>query len=178
MKKVLIISSSPRRGGNSDRLCDELMRGAREAGHRVDRIDLRDCRIGYCTGCGACSELRKPCPQHDDAAAVVQRMIDAEVIVLATPVYFYTVAAQMKTLIDRCCARYTEITDKEFYFILAAAEESHALMERTVECFRGFLDCLDGATERGVIYGTGVWRKGEIEGMPVLREAYEAGRAL
>ena len=105
-------------------------------------------------------------------------MIGAEVIVMATPVYFYTLCAQMKTLIDRTCARYTELGGKEFYFILTAAEESVEMMERTVECFRGFLDCLDDPEERGVVYGVGAWQAGEIEGMPAMDEAYELGRRV
>ena len=123
-KKVLILSSSPRRGGNSDLLCDRFMAGAQQAGHDVEKIFLRDKKINYCTGCGVCYGGAKPCPQRDDAAEVVGKMIGAEVIVMATPVYFYTLCAQMKTLIDRTCARYTEMGGKEFYFILTAAEES------------------------------------------------------
>lgn len=120
-KKVLILSSSPRRGGNSDTLCDEFLRGAQEAGHEVEKIFLKDKTIHYCTGCGVCNE-GKPCPQKDDAPEIVRKMVAADVIVLATPVYFYTMSAQMKTLIDRCCAGYLEIRDKEFYFIVAAAK--------------------------------------------------------
>ena len=94
----------------------------------------------------------KPCPQKDDAAEVIEKMIAADVIVMATPVYFYTMSAQMKTLIDRCCARYTEITNKNFYFIVTAAEPNIPAMERTIDGFRGFLDCLEGVREKGIIY--------------------------
>ena len=87
-KSVLILSSSPRRGGNSDRLCDRFAEGASEAGHDVEKIFLKDLRIGYCTGCGTCFEGRRPCPQHDDAAEVLDKMVAADVIVMATPVYF------------------------------------------------------------------------------------------
>ena len=176
-KRILLLSSSPRRHGNSDRLCDEFLRGAREAGHDAEKISLRDCRIGYCTGCGVCYDTRT-CPQRDDAAQIVGKMIAADVIVLATPVYFYTLSAQMKTLIDRCCARYLEMKGKEFYFILTAAEESVPMMERTVECFRGLLDCLEDPREKGVVYGVGAWRAGDIEGMPAMDEAYAMGRGV
>ena len=114
-KKVLILSSSPRRGGNSDTLCDEFMRGAAESNHEVEKIFLRDKTIHYCTGCSTCSLYQKPCPQKDDAAEIIEKMVDADVIVMASPVYFYTISAQMKTLIDRCCGRYTEMNGKEFY---------------------------------------------------------------
>lgn len=175
-KKVLILSSSPRREGNSDLLCDEFLRGAREAGHAVEKIFLGDKDIRYCTGCSVCSMYGKPCPQRDDAATIVQQMIDADVIVMATPVYFYTMCAQMKAMIDRCCARYLEIAGKEFYFILSAAETDLKMMERTVEGFRGFLDCLENPVEKSVVYGVGAWKTGEIVDKPAMREAYEMGR--
>ena len=115
MKKILILSSSPRRGGNSDTLCDEFLRGAIESGNEAEKIFLRDKNINYCTGCSVCSMYGKPCPQKDDMSEIVEKMLAADVIVMATPVYFYTMSAQMKTLIDRCCARYTEIKNKEFF---------------------------------------------------------------
>lgn len=175
-KRVLILSSSLRRRGNSDRLCDEFLRGAQEEGHEVEKIFLKEKRVNYCTGCGVCYNGAKSCPQRDDAAEIVERMIEADVIVMATPVYFYTMSAQMKTLIDRCCARYAEMAGKEFYFLVTAADDSIPAMERTIDGFRGFLDCLDDPRECGVVYGIGVWKAGEIEGKPALRQAYEMGR--
>lgn len=177
-KNVLILSSSPRRGGNSDTLCDEFMRGAKESGNQVEKIFLKDKHINYCTGCSVCSMHGKPCPQKDDANKIVEKMIAADIIVMATPVYFYTMSAQMKTLIDRTCARYLEIKDKEFYFIISAAETSIPMMERTIEGFRGFLDCLEGPKERGVIYGVGAWKIGEINDKASMSEAYEMGKKV
>lgn len=104
-------------------------------------------------------------------------MVNADVIVMATPVYFYTMNGQMKTLIDRTVPRYEEISGKDFYFIVAAADSSRANMEKTLEGFRGFTeDCLPGAKEKGVIYGTGAWNVGDIKGMPAMKEAYEMGK--
>ena len=176
-KKVLVLSSSPRKGGNSDTLCDQFIKGAQESGNDVEKIYLRNKRINYCTGCGTCN-LQKPCPQKDDAAEVIDKMVKADVIVLATPVYFYTMSAQMKTLIDRSCARYTEITNKEFYFIIAAAENDKAMMERTIDGFRGFLDCLEGPQEKGTVYGIGAWKVGEIKDTPYMQEAYNMGKMV
>ena len=164
-KKVLILSSSPRRGGNSDVLCDEFMKGALEEGNEVEKIFLKDKTV-------------HPCPQKDDAAEIVEKMIAADVIVMATPVYFYTMCGQMKIMIDRCCARYTEISNKEFYFIIAAAENSKAMMERTIDGFRGFLDCLEAPQEKGVVYGVGAWKVGEIKDTPHMKEAYEMGKRI
>ena len=146
-KKVLILSSSPRRGGNSDTLCDEFMQGAIESGNEAEKVFLRDKTIHYCTGCSTCSLHEKPCPQKDDAAEIIEKMVAADVIVMATPVYFYTMSAQMKTLIDRCCGLYTEMKNKEFYFIVTAAEDDRKLMERTVDTFQGFLDCLENPSK-------------------------------
>jgi multimeric flavodoxin WrbA len=97
---------------------------------------------------------------------------------MATPVYFYTMCAQMKTVIDRTVPRYTEISNKEFYFLLTAADSSKPNMKRTVESFRGFTSCLEGAKEKGIVYGTGAWQIGEIEGNPAMQQAYEMGKAL
>jgi multimeric flavodoxin WrbA len=177
-KKVLVLSASPRRGGNSDLLCDQFILGAQQAGHDAEKIFFTDKKINYCTGCSVCLNGGKPCPQKDDMAEVLEKMIAADVIVMATPVYFYTMDAQMKTLIDRTCARYTEVSNKEFYFIVAAADTSRQAMERTIEGFRAFTSCLTGAKEKGVIYGAGAWHMGDIKGKPAMKEAYEAGNAI
>lgn len=109
---------------------------------------------------------------------VLDKMVAADVIVMATPVYFYTMNGQMKTLIDRTCARYTEISGKEFYFIMTAADSGKEAMERTLEEFRGFTYCLDEPKEKGVIYGTGVWEKGEVKGKTVMQEAFQLGTLI
>ncbi len=109
-------------------------------------------------------------------AEVLDKMVAADVIVLATPVYFYTMCGQMKTLIDRTVSRYAEISNKAFYFIVAAADTSKPAMERTIEEFRGFTYCLEGAKEKGIIYGTGAWEKGEIIGKPAMNLAFETGK--
>ena len=174
-KKIVIISSSPRKGGNSDLLSDQFMTGAQQAGHSVEKVFLKDQHINYCTGCGTCYNKSKACPQKDDMPKILEQMIAADVIVMATPVYFYTMAAQMKTLIDRTCSCYTEISNKEFYFIVAAADESQVAMERTIEGFRGFTYCLENPIEKGIIYGTGAWQIGDINDKPAMKEAFELG---
>lgn len=175
-KKVLVISASPRKGGNSDTLCDEFIRGAMEAGSEAEKVFLRGIKIGYCTGCGVCNSTHR-CVQKDDMAGILDKMVKADVIVLATPVYFYTMDAQMKTLIDRTVPRYTEIADKDFYFIVTAADTDQSMLERTIEGFRGFTgDCLPNAHEKGIIYGTGTWQIGEIKSSPAMRQAYEMGK--
>lgn len=173
----MVISSSPRRNGNSDMLCDQFIAGANEAGLNTEKIFLKDFNINYCTGCGTCFKGGK-CTQKDDMALLLKKMIDADIIVMATPVYFYTMCAQMKTFIDRCCTRYTEISNKEFYFIVTAAVNSKPAMERTLEGFRGFTSCLSKPRERGIIRGIGVWNVGDIKKTDAMKEAFDMGKAV
>lgn len=174
-KKILVLSGSHRKGGNSDTLCDEFIKGAQESGHQVEKIFINDKKINYCTGCGVCNNTHK-CILHDDMAEIIDKMLSADVIVMATPVYFYNMNGQMKTLIDRTVPRYEDISGKEFYFIVAAADDNVANMQRTIEGFRGYLDCLPGAVEKGVIYGVGAWQIGEIKNSPAMEQAYSAGK--
>jgi multimeric flavodoxin WrbA len=176
-KKILILSSSPRKAGNSETLCDQFRDGALSANHTVDKVVLAEKKINYCTGCGACAANGK-CAQKDDMALVLESMLKADVIVLSTPVYFYTMCAQMKTVLDRTVARYTEIANKEFYFIVAAADGSKAAMARTIEGFRGFTSCLRNAKEKGIVYGTGAWKAGDIRTSSAMKQAYEMGKAV
>jgi len=143
-KKILILSSTPRKNGNSGILCERFAEGALEAGHSVEKVVLREKTIHPCTGCYACARNGK-CAQNDDMAAILDSMVSADAIVMATPVYFYTMCAQMKAVIDRTVARYTEVQGKEFYFIVTAADGSKPAMERTIEGFRGFTSCLTRA---------------------------------
>ena len=176
-KRVLILSSSPRKDGNSNTLCDQFMKGAIEASHQVEKVFLAEKKINYCTGCYGCRGNGR-CVQKDDMSHILDGMMAADVIVLATPVYFYTMCAQMKTVIDRTVARYTKIINKDFYFIVTAAVSRKAALERTIEGFRGFTSCLPGAKEKGIVYGTGAWEVGDILGSRAMDQAYEMGKRL
>ncbi|MDR2367914.1 MAG: flavodoxin family protein, partial [Deltaproteobacteria bacterium] len=176
MKDVLIISSSPRIGGNSDTLCNEFARGCAEVGNSVDKISVANKKIGYCTACYACKETSQ-CILADDMEGILDKMVSADIIVLATPVYFYTMCAQMKTVIDRTLPRHTEIANKDFYFIVTMADSDKQAMERTLEGLRGFsAECLYGAKEQGVIYGSGIWQLGDVLRSGAMKQAYEMGK--
>lgn len=176
-KKVLILSGSPRKGGNSDLLCDEFARGATESGNEVEKIRVAEKNIGFCRACYACKESGK-CVIKDDMADVLQKMIDVDVIVLASPVYFYSIDAQLKAVIDRTVARWLEVSCKEFYYIVTAADEEKASAETTIACFRGYADCVEGAKEMGIIYGMGAYEKGVIKNHAAMNEAYEMGKRV
>lgn len=177
-KKVLIISSSSRKGGNSDLLCDRFTDGAREAGNDVEKIRLCEFTVNECLGCGLCYAFNKDCPQIDDTSAILEKMVMADVIVLASPVYFYNINGRLKTLIDRCCARFLEMTDKEFYLIAAMGEDKRELMERAFESMRSFIMCCPGSKEKGVVAATKVMNFGDVKNTPIMNYAYQLGYSI
>ena len=176
-KKVLIISASPRKNGNSETLCDEFLKGAVEAGHDVEKVSLANKKIGFCTGCYACTKLGI-CVQDDDVQDILDKLVKAEVVLIATPVYFYTMNGQLKTLIDRTVPLYMKMQNKEFYFIATAADTNEAALERTFDGLRGFLDCYEGFVEKGSIYAAGVYEIGEVKNTKYMQEAYEMGKNI
>lgn len=178
MKKVLVISGSPRKNGNSEILCDEFAKGAIASGNKVEKIILKYKRMNYCAACDYCVSHNGECAFQDDISDILDKMIEVDVIVMASPVYFYSIDAQLKTLIDRCVARYTEMKGKELYFILTAAEKSEEAFEGSLACLRGFRDCLDGAVEKGYILGGGAWKVGEIKSTDAFIEAFKMGKGV
>lgn len=174
-KKILIISASPRKGGNSDLLCDEFMRGAQEAGHDVEKIRLSEKEINYCTGCCSCVGGVGTCVQQDDMPEIHEKILAADVLVLATPVYFRSMNGQLKTFIDRICPIYSMIRGKDVYFIVSAAG-GKLPVDSTVQSLRVFTNCLSGITEKGTIAVTGIWDAGKVKGTRTMGEAYTAGK--
>ena len=150
MKNVLILSSSPRKGGNTDLLCDEFAKGAKEAGNKVTKIRIADKKIGYCTGCYACQKTHK-CVIKDDAAAILKKMQAADVIVFGTPAYFYSCTGQLKVLFDRTVAIYPDLPNKQYYYLLAQADENKDTFAGTIKSLDGFLDCYEGSKLKGMV---------------------------
>lgn len=177
MKKILIISSSPRKNANSDLLCNEFKKGASEVGHIVEKISLQDKNINFCKACYACKKLKK-CIQKDDVNEILEKMQEADVLVFATPVYFYSMCGQMKTLIDRTVPLYEKMNNKDIYIIATAADTESTNLERTMDGFRGFMDCYDGFSEKGTIYATGLYEAGEVLKSEYLKEAYLLGKKV
>ena len=175
---VLILSASPRKGGNSDLLCDQFMKGARESGNQVEKICIQDKNIQFCLGCMACQNNGGECVQDDDMDEILEKMIQADVLVMATPVYFYNMDAQLKVVIDRSCARYQEISNKKAYLITTCADTREDAMDVTIAGFRVFLDCLNNVTETGIISATDVTNIGDINEKPAMKLAYQMGRNI
>lgn len=175
--KVLIVSSSPREGGNSEVLCERFAKGASEAGHEVEKVMLRDKIIVPCNACYACMETHI-CAIKDDMEEVFSKLLKADVILLASPVYFYSVSAQMKAMIDRCLVNHNSLVGKKFYFIVTAADPQHDAADGTLAAFRGFIRCLSDSQEEGVVYGMGAWDKGDVYRHPSYEQAYEMGKRV
>ncbi len=177
-KKVLILSGSPRIGGNSDILCDEFLKGATESGNVVEKINVCNKKITPCSACYYCKDHDGKCVHNDDMAKILQKMIDCDVLVLASPVYFYSISAQLKAVIDRTVARWLEVKNKKFYYIVTMADEELSSADTTLACMRGYADCVECGEECKVIIGNGVYEKGEIKNSKALKQAYEAGKSV
>lgn len=176
-KKVLVISTSPRMGGNSERLADEFIRGAAEAGHEVKKICLYDKKIEFCKGCLTCQHTEE-CIIHDDAADIVERLRQAEVLVFATPIYFYEMSGQMKTLLDRTNPLFPgEYAFRDIYLLASSADGEEISMDGAVKGLEGWISCFELTRLAGVVRGIGADKKGEIEKNPeILGTAYKLGR--
>ncbi len=175
-KKILILSGSPRKNGNSDLLCDEFKRGAELSGNTVEKIRVAEKKIHPCSGCYFCRTHGGECAHKDDMAELLQKMIDADVIVLASPVYFYSIDAQLKAVIDRTVARWLEVKNKEFYYIVTMADEGEESADTTLACFRGYADCVEGAVEKGVLIAGGVYEPGTVRSTTAMEKAFEMGK--
>ena len=155
-KKVLIISSSPRKGGNSETLAAAFAKGAREAGHQVETVYLREKQVGFCKGCLACLKLGH-CVIQDDAVEIAAKMHDANVLVFATPVYYYCVSGQLKTMLDRANPLFdTDYAFTKAYLLAAAAEDAPETFAGTEKAVQGRVDCFPRCALAGTVFAGGV----------------------
>ena len=179
MKKVLIISTSPRKGGNSEILADEFAAGAREAGHEVEKVCLYDKTINFCKGCLACQKTQC-CVIHDDADAIMRKMKDADVIVFATPIYYYEMCGQMKTMLDRANPLFpSEYAFRDIYLLASAAENEESAVDGAVNGLKGWIACFEKARLAGVVRGGGVNDPGDMARLTEkLAEAYKMGKGV
>ena len=126
MKKVLILSASPRKKGNSDILCQQFAKGAREAGHSVEQIYLYDKTIGFCRACYACFKTGK-CVIADDMAEILEGIEKADVLVVSTPTYFLTMNGMLKTVIDRFLPKWQDLGGHDVYLIITGHDGKRGL---------------------------------------------------
>lgn len=180
-KNVLIISSSMSQTKNTKKLCEQFAKGAKEASNNVELLELKGKKINFCLGCNTCQANGGTCVYKDDAPEILEKMIKADIIVLASPIYFYSVTGQLKTLIDRTYAKFMQMSDKEFYFILSCAapyaEPFKDDLDIAADTFRGFIKCLPNAKEMGVIIGDNTMET-EIENSKAYKDAYNFGKNI
>ncbi len=177
-KRVLIISSSPRKGGNSEMLAAAFAGGAQEADNDVEIIYLREKQYGFCRGCFTCLKLGH-CVIGDDAAEIIAKMHDADVLVFASPVYYYSVSGQLKTMLDRTNPLFdTDYAFTKVYFLAAAAEDEEETAAGSIKTIQGWVDCFPRCELKATVFAGGVNDIGDIAGHAALETAYTAGKEV
>ena len=175
-KKVLVITSSLRPGSNSDALAEAFARGAAEAGNEVETVSLKGKELRFCIGCLSCQKTRK-CVLADDAPAIVEKMHAADAIAFATPIYYYELSGQLKTLLDRANPLYgSDYRFRDIYLLTTAADDDPHTPERALGGLGGWIECFEKARLAGSLFAGGVDKAGDIAGHEALEAAYEMGK--
>ena len=179
MSKVLVITTSLRANSNSDILAERLIAGAKDAGHEVEHISLKGKEIKYCIGCLACQKTQK-CVQKDDAVWIAEKVKEADTLVFATPIYYYEMSGQMKTLLDRLNPLYpSDYRFRKVYMLMTATEDEDFVPERAVSGLQGWVDCFEKAEFAGSLFCGGISDAKEAAKRSVeLDESYRFGRSL
>lgn len=178
MKKVVVISTSLRAHSNSNALAEQFAKGAKASGNEVEFISLRDKKINFCIGCLSCQKTGT-CIFADDVIAIMDSVLNADVICWATPIYYYEMSGQMKTLIDRMNAMYRkDYRFRDIYLLTTATEDEEDTPKRTESGLQGWIDCYEKSTLKGHLFCGGVSNPKDIEGNPKLKEAFELGKGV
>ncbi len=179
MSRVLIITTSIRAKSNSDILAEKVAAGAKDAGHDVETVSLKDKTIGFCKGCLACQKTQQ-CVIKDDASSIAEKVKEADTLVFATPIYYYEMSGQMKTLLDRLNPLFpSDYKFRNVYMLSTAAEDEDFVCEKAVNGLNGWVDCFGKAKFKGSLFCGGVNDMGEAAGKEEkLKEAYDFGKAL
>lgn len=177
-KKVLVISASLRPGSNSHALAEQFAEGARQAGHEVELVSLRDKDIQFCRGCTACQKTGS-CVIRDDVAPLLEKLRAAQVVAFATPIYYYELCGQLKTFLDRTEPLYgRENAFRQVYLLSAAAETEDFVPKRAESGIQGWIDCYENLELAGTVFAGGVQGPGEMTGHPALEQARAMGAAI
>ena len=178
MKKIIVVTSSPRKGGNSETLAQKFAYGAKAAGNEVEFVAVRDIGLKFCTGCMFCQTHDK-CVLGDGMNSLYEKFQNADVLVFATPVYYYAVCGQLKTFLDRLNPLYPRKNKfKDVYLLATAAEDEDSAMDGAVKDIQGWIDCFSGVSLKGVIRGIGVNERGEVNKTDFPEKAYEMGKTV
>lgn len=174
-KKIIVLSTSLRTNSNSELLAKSFVEGARSTGNEVEYISLKNKDIRFCIGCLACQKTGN-CVIKDDVADIMDSVLNADVVVWATPIYYYEMSGQMKTLIDRLNPMYSkDYKFRDVYLLATAAEEGDEVFEKAITGLNGWIDCFEKTTIKGTVLAGGVSDGGAISGNDKLKEAYNLG---
>lgn len=177
-KNILVISTSLRNHSNSEVLADAFIEGAESGGNYVEKISLKGKSIAFCKGCLACQKTQK-CVIGDDAITIAEKMRNADVLVFATPIYYYEMSGQMKTLLDRANPLFSsDYAFREVYMLTTAAEDDADVPKKAISGLLGWIDCFEKAVLSGDVFAGGVTDEGEIAEHPALKEAYNMGKSI
>lgn len=176
---IVVLQGSPNVSGSTAILVEEFARGARATGHTVERIDVAHLDIRPCTGCVACGYGVRPCVQRDDMAGVLQKILSADMVVFATPLYYYGMAAQLKAVIDRFCSENSAVTGRRLKAALltVAWNADDWTFEALVVHYGTIVRYLD-MTDCGMVLGYGCGTPGMTRASEYPRAAYELGASL
>ena len=179
MSRVLVITTSLRAKSNSDILAEQLIAGAKAAGHEVKCVSLNGKTIGFCRGCLACQKTQK-CVLNDDAAEIAEKVKNADTLVFVTPIYYYEMSGQMKTLLDRMNPLYSsDYRFRKVYMLSVAAEDEPFVPEKALSGLKGWVDCFEKAELAGSLFCGGINEAQEAaERSDDKHEAYEFGKKL
>lgn len=175
--KILVLTGSPRKGGNSSTLADNFIKGAKEAGHHIERFDAAFKNVHPCIACNKCG-MNGPCVFKDDFEFVRQHIVDADVVVFATPMYYFGFSAQLKAVIDRFYALNGQIhrPKKAVLLMTYADTSSHEAQPITLH-YQTLINYL-GWEDAGQVIAPGVWPVGAVEHTSYPAKAYELGKNI
>ncbi len=176
--KIIVLEGSPHQHGSSNLLADELIRGAQESGHTVEVIDAAHADLHPCTGCVHCG-YEGPCVQKDDMEQFREQILDADMMVFVTPLYYYGMSAQLKILVDRFCAINSSITRKHMKSaLLAAAWNTDDWTFEALEVHYKTLVRYLNLDDQGMVLGKGCGAPAMTARSHYPKLAYELGRKL
>ena len=171
--KIVVLQGSPNVNGSTAILVEEFARGARDAGHEVVRIDVDRADVAPCTGCVRCG-YEGPCVQHDGMDGIRSEILSADMVVFATPLYYYGMSAQLKTVIDRFCSANASITPRHLKCALLADDWTFDALEAHYRTLVRYLDMQDC----GMILGRGCGTPGMTRATGYPQQAYDLGKSL
>ena len=178
-KKVVVISSTMRINGNSEILCKEFAKGAKDSGNDVVTIYLREHEINYCKGCWGSQKVRK-CVIDDGVNPLLETIKNADVLVFGTPIYYYSITGQLKTFLDRLTPIYdSNHKFRDVYLLATAADMEIEAMDGAIREIEGWISCFEDVKLKGIVCATGASDIGDIKKNPEkIKEVYTIGKNI